>query len=144
MATVTGAPALLFIGGSRVPAADGATFDTFDPSPNDLIRTVPKAGLQAADRAPVAARTPFYYVPLRALSAVALGDIRQEAWLPAAGLLSPRAPGVVMCLALARHAWLDKVGFTGVTATGKQVLRAATDPPKGVSLELGGKSPNVV
>src|SRR5258708_5217291 len=78
------------------------------------------------------------------LTALALGDILKEAGLPDGVLSVLTGSGEVIGMALAAHPGVDKVGFTGETATGKQVLRAATDPLKRVSLELGGKSPNVV
>ena len=46
--------------------------------------------------------------------------------------------------ALAAHPGVDKVAFTGSTEVGKLILQAATNDLKKVSLELGGKSPNVV
>jgi acyl-CoA reductase-like NAD-dependent aldehyde dehydrogenase len=46
--------------------------------------------------------------------------------------------------AIARHPGIDKVAFTGSTEVGKEVLRASSGNLKRVSLELGGKSPNVI
>jgi aldehyde dehydrogenase (NAD+)/phenylacetaldehyde dehydrogenase len=46
--------------------------------------------------------------------------------------------------ALASHPLIDKIAFTGSTATGRAVMRAAADRPTRVTLELGGKSPQVV
>ncbi len=47
--------------------------------------------------------------------------------------------------ALTRHAGIDKVAFTGSTATGRRILHAAADSNlKTVALELGGKSPNII
>jgi acyl-CoA reductase-like NAD-dependent aldehyde dehydrogenase len=46
--------------------------------------------------------------------------------------------------AIARHPGIDKVAFTGSTEVGKEVLRASGGNLKRVSLELGGKSPNVI
>ena len=46
--------------------------------------------------------------------------------------------------ALVRHPGVDKVAFTGSTATGGEIMRLAGDPIKRVSLELGGKSPNLI
>ncbi|MDE3074935.1 MAG: aldehyde dehydrogenase, partial [Chloroflexota bacterium] len=45
---------------------------------------------------------------------------------------------------LVRHRGVDMISFTGDTRTGKQVLRTAADTLKKVSLELGGKSPNII
>ncbi|HEX9495517.1 MAG TPA: aldehyde dehydrogenase family protein [Candidatus Limnocylindria bacterium] len=263
MALLTAAPTLLFIGGKRVPAADGSTFDTFDPSTNQVVGAVAKAGLADVELAVAVARESFdsgpwrrasagerarvlyraaalireraevladletrnngmplrdartdvaivansfeYYagattrlygqtIPISPrvldytvrepvgvvaaiipwnsplimasrklapalavgcsvilkpasvtpLTALALGDILKEAGLPDGVLSVLTGSGEVIGMALAAHPGVDKVGFTGETATGKQVLRAATDPLKRVSLELGGKSPNVV
>src|SRR5262245_58563204 len=77
------------------------------------------------------------------LSALRLGELLQEAGLP---------DGVVNIVtgfgdagaALAAHDDVDKVAFTGSTEVGKLVVQAATGNLKKVSLELGGKSPNVV
>jgi (Z)-2-((N-methylformamido)methylene)-5-hydroxybutyrolactone dehydrogenase len=46
--------------------------------------------------------------------------------------------------ALVRHSGVDKIAFTGSTETGKQVMKDAADHLAKVSLELGGKSPNIV
>ena len=43
-----------------------------------------------------------------------------------------------------RHPGVDKVAFTGSTKTGGEIMRLASDPVKRVTLELGGKSPNLV
>ncbi|MFL6034248.1 MAG: aldehyde dehydrogenase family protein, partial [Gaiellaceae bacterium] len=45
---------------------------------------------------------------------------------------------------LVKHPGIDKVAFTGSTATGGQIMRMAADGIKRVTLELGGKSPNIV
>ena len=46
--------------------------------------------------------------------------------------------------ALAAHPAVDKISFTGSTAVGREIVRASADTLKKVSLELGGKSPNIV
>ena len=57
-----------------------------------------------------------------------------------------RPPGQALVLgaALVAHPDVDLVSFTGGTATGRAVLRAAADTVKRVHCELGGKNPNVV
>ena len=45
---------------------------------------------------------------------------------------------------MAEHPGIDKISFTGETETGKSILRAAAGTVKRVSMELGGKSPNIV
>src|SRR6266487_195724 len=78
------------------------------------------------------------------LSALLLGDMIQEAGFPA-GVINiltgngPQAGGP-----LAAHPDVDKVAFTGSTEVGKMIVQAAIGNLKKVSLELGGKSPNVV
>jgi phenylacetaldehyde dehydrogenase len=77
------------------------------------------------------------------LSALRLGELLQEAGLP---------DGVVNIVtgfgdagaALAAHDGVDKVAFTGSTEVGRLIVKAAAGNLKKVSLELGGKSPNVV
>jgi phenylacetaldehyde dehydrogenase len=77
------------------------------------------------------------------LSALRLGELLQEAGLP---------DGVVNIVtgfgdagaALAAHDDVDKVAFTGSTEVGKLIVKAAAGNLKKVTLELGGKSPNVV
>src|SRR5574339_1111984 len=46
--------------------------------------------------------------------------------------------------ALVEHPGIDKIAFTGDTSTGKGIMRAAADTLKKLTLELGGKSPNIV
>src|SRR5258708_13443795 len=69
MALLTAAPTLLFIGGKRVPAADGSTFDTFDPSTNQVVGAVAKAGLADVELAVAVARESFDSGPWRRASA---------------------------------------------------------------------------
>ncbi|PIC69772.1 betaine-aldehyde dehydrogenase [Sporosarcina sp. P16b] len=52
--------------------------------------------------------------------------------------------GSVAGNALITHEKVDKVAFTGSTAVGKQVMKSAADQMKGITLELGGKSPSIV
>ena len=47
-------------------------------------------------------------------------------------------------VALASHPGVDKIAFTGSTVTGKSIAHAAADGLKKVSLELGGKTPNII
>lgn len=73
-----------------------------------------------------------------------LGRICESAGLPP-GLLSVLpGPGAVVGDALVRHPSVGKVSFTGGTATGRSIGRAAADKVMPVTLELGGKSPTVV
>lgn len=78
------------------------------------------------------------------LSALRLGELFMEAGLPAGALNVVNGDGAVAGAALAAHDGVDKIAFTGSAETGRAILRAAAGNLKKVSLELGGKSPNVV
>ena len=79
------------------------------------------------------------------LSALRLAELAVEAGLPDGVLNVVTGPGAVIGDALARHQDVDKIAFTGSTEVGKSLLRAVGDSDvKAISLELGGKSPQVV
>lgn len=78
------------------------------------------------------------------LTALALGEILQEAGVPEGVVNIVTGPGETTGDALIHHPLIDKIAFTGSTETGKAIMRAAADGIKRVSLELGGKSPNIV
>jgi phenylacetaldehyde dehydrogenase len=78
------------------------------------------------------------------LSALRLGELFLEAGLPEGVLNIVTGFGETAGAALAGHADVDKVAFTGSTEVGKIIVKAAAGNLKKVSLELGGKSPNVV
>ncbi|MDV2887859.1 aldehyde dehydrogenase family protein, partial [Alkalihalophilus pseudofirmus] len=46
--------------------------------------------------------------------------------------------------AIVNHEDVDKVAFTGSTVTGKYIMRQAAETIKNITLELGGKSPNII
>ena len=81
---------------------------------------------------------------LTPLTALLFGDLLREAGLPAGAFNVVTGPGATIGAAMAEHPGIDKVSFTGETETGKKILRAAAGTMKRVSMELGGKSPNVV
>jgi phenylacetaldehyde dehydrogenase len=78
------------------------------------------------------------------LSALRLGELIVEAGFPEGVVNIVTGYGETAGAALAAHLDVDKVAFTGSTAVGKLVLGAASGNLKKVSLELGGKSPNIV
>jgi phenylacetaldehyde dehydrogenase len=78
------------------------------------------------------------------LSALRLGELILEAGFPAGVVNIVPGFGETAGAALAAHPDVDKVAFTGSTEVGKLVLQAASGNLKKVSLELGGKSPNIV
>ena len=78
------------------------------------------------------------------LSALRLGELIQEAGIPDGVVNIVSGYGETAGAALAAHPDVDKVAFTGSTEVGKLIVQAAAGNLKKVSLELGGKSPNVV
>jgi phenylacetaldehyde dehydrogenase len=78
------------------------------------------------------------------LTALRLGELIQEAGIPDGVVNIIPGYGETAGAALAAHPGVDKVAFTGSTEVGKLILQAAAGNLKKVSLELGGKSPNVV
>jgi phenylacetaldehyde dehydrogenase len=78
------------------------------------------------------------------LSALRLGELVQEAGFPDGVVNIVAGYGETAGAALAAHPDVDKVAFTGSTEVGKLIIHAAAGNLKKVSLELGGKSPNVI
>jgi len=78
------------------------------------------------------------------LSALRLGELICEAGFPEGVVNIVTGFGETAGAALAAHSQVDKVAFTGSTEVGKLILQAAAGNLKKVSLELGGKSPNIV
>src|SRR3954447_18617888 len=78
------------------------------------------------------------------LTALALGEIALEVGLPAGVLNVLTGPGATLGQAIVEHPGIDKIAFTGDTATGKGIMRSAAGTLKRITLELGGKSPNIV
>jgi phenylacetaldehyde dehydrogenase len=78
------------------------------------------------------------------LTALRLGELMMEAGFPEGVVNIVTGFGETAGAALAAHPDVDKIAFTGSTEVGKMIVRAATGNLKKVSLELGGKSPNIV
>ena len=78
------------------------------------------------------------------LTCLRLGELVQEAGFPNGVVNIVPGYGETAGAALAAHPDVDKIAFTGSTEVGKLILQAASGNLKKVSLELGGKSPNVV
>src|ERR1700723_2872772 len=78
------------------------------------------------------------------LTALRLGELMIEAGVPDGGGNIVTGFGETAGAALAAHHGVDKIAFTGSTEVGKLILNAASGNLKKVSLELGGKSPNIV
>lgn len=82
--------------------------------------------------------------PETPLTALRLAEIAAEAGLPPGVLNVVPGPGRHCGSALVEHPLVRKISFTGSTPTGTWIMKAAADSMKRVSLELGGKSPNIV
>lgn len=77
------------------------------------------------------------------LTALRFGELAIEAGMPA-GVINILTGGPEVGQALVRHSGIDKIAFTGSTSVGKEIMRGSADTVKRVTLELGGKSPNIV
>ena len=83
-----------------------------------------------------AEQTPF--------TALRLAELALEAGFPAGAFNCVSGYGAEAGAALVRHPGVDKIAFTGSTEVGREIMREAAATVKKVSLELGGKSPNIV
>jgi aldehyde dehydrogenase (NAD+) len=77
------------------------------------------------------------------LTTVRFGELAIEAGVPAGVLNIVTGPGEVG-RTMVTHPGIDKIAFTGSTEVGKEIMRRAADSLKRITLELGGKSPNIV
>jgi acyl-CoA reductase-like NAD-dependent aldehyde dehydrogenase len=82
--------------------------------------------------------------PATPLTALRLAELATEVGIPEGVVNIVPADGPTTGAYLVRHPGVDKIAFTGSTKTGAEIMRLAGDPLKRVTLELGGKSPNVV
>lgn len=78
------------------------------------------------------------------LTALKLGELAMEAGIPEGVVNVVTGPGETVGEALVGHPGVSKIGFTGDTATGKRIMRVASNSVKQVGLELGGKNAFVV
>ena len=78
------------------------------------------------------------------LTALALAEIAAEIGLPPGVLNVVTGPGAKVGQMLVDHPGIDKIAFTGDTSTGKGIMRGSSETLKRITLELGGKSPNIV
>jgi len=77
------------------------------------------------------------------LTTVRFGELAVEAGVPAGVINIVTGPGAVG-RAMVKHPGIDKIAFTGSTEVGKEIMRSGADTLKRITLELGGKSPNIV
>ncbi len=80
---------------------------------------------------------------LTSLSALRFGELAVEAGVPP-GVLNIVTGSAEVGRTIVRHPGIDKIAFTGSTVVGQEIMRSAADTMKRLTLELGGKSPNIV
>jgi acyl-CoA reductase-like NAD-dependent aldehyde dehydrogenase len=78
------------------------------------------------------------------LTALRMAELATEVGFPPGSLNVVPGPGTTVGSHLVKHPGVDKIAFTGSTETGAQIMRDASDGIKRLTLELGGKSPNLV
>jgi len=78
------------------------------------------------------------------LTALLFAELIQEAGFPPGAFNVVSGGGSTAGAALVRHPEVDKISFTGSTEVGRQIMKMAADTNKRITLELGGKSPNVI
>ncbi|HET7759157.1 MAG TPA: aldehyde dehydrogenase family protein [Gaiellaceae bacterium] len=78
------------------------------------------------------------------LSALRMAELASEVGFPPGAINVVPGPGTTVGAAIVRHPGIEKIAFTGSTATGAEIMRLASDGIKRLILELGGKSPNLV
>jgi acyl-CoA reductase-like NAD-dependent aldehyde dehydrogenase len=108
-------------------------------------RVVSKMGMWKIGPALAAGNTivvkPDEHTPLTLLE---FARIAQECGLPPGGLNVVPGEGTVVGARLASHPDVRKIAFTGSTAVGREIMRMAAGNIKRLTLELGGKGPNIV
>src|SRR5438067_1195335 len=123
----------MLIGGHRVDAVSGEWFETLDPATGRQLALIARGGGRDVDAAVDSAREAFDRVWSRTAPLK-----RVQALNRVAALIRERGA------ALAGHPGINQITFTGSVPTGIAVMKAAADNVVPVTLELGGKSPNIV
>jgi betaine-aldehyde dehydrogenase len=142
-----GAPERLF--GRQIPVAGGIDLTIHEPLGVVGIIVpwnfpMPIAGWGFAPALAAGNTVVLKPAELTPLTAIRLGELALEAGLPADVLTVIPGKGSVVGERFVTHELVRKVCFTGSTAVGKQIMRGCADQVKRVTLELGGKSANIV
>jgi acyl-CoA reductase-like NAD-dependent aldehyde dehydrogenase len=135
--------------GKQIPVANGMSITFHDPigvigiiTPWNFPMTIGSWGFAPALAAGNAVLLkPAEWTPM---TSIRLGELAQEAGLPEGLFQVLPGSGSVVGSRFVTHPEVGKVVFTGSTEVGKQVMRGAADQVKRVTLELGGKSANIV
>jgi len=144
------AGAITKFGGETLPVARGG-FDFTLRQPMGVVACIvpwnfpfPIASWKAAPALAAGNCVILKPASLSPLTALALGEIAHSAGLPPGVLQVLPGSGGAIGEALVTHPLIRKVSFTGSTAVGQRIMELASRDIKRVSLELGGKSPNIV
>jgi acyl-CoA reductase-like NAD-dependent aldehyde dehydrogenase len=78
------------------------------------------------------------------LTALALAELARDVGIPPGVVNVVTGPGASVGRLIVAHPGIDKIAFTGDTSTGKEIMRGSADTLKRITLELGGKSANIV
>src|SRR5438067_1487143 len=134
-----------YMNGQWAASVSGETFPVYDPSTEEVIAQVASSNAADVDKAVKAARAAFDSGPWLSTTAQDRGRIlfklaekirQNNAQLAELECRNTGKPIVA-------HPNVDKIAFTGSAAVGKIIVKSAADTLKRVTLELGGKSPNI-
>jgi betaine-aldehyde dehydrogenase len=144
------AGAVTKFGGQTLPVARGG-FDFTLRQPMGVVACIapwnfpfPIASWKAAPALAAGNCVVLKPASLSPLTALALGELAHAAGLPPGVLQVLPGAGSEIGDALVTHPLIRKISFTGSTAIGRRIMELAARDLKRVSLELGGKSPNIV
>ncbi len=144
------AGAVAQFGGQTIPVARGG-FDFTLRQPMGVVACIvpwnfpfPIACWKAAPALAAGNCVVLKPASLSPLTALALGQVAHSAGLPPGVLQVLPGSGAAIGEALATHPLIRKLSFTGSTEVGKRIMELASRDVKRISLELGGKSPNIV
>jgi acyl-CoA reductase-like NAD-dependent aldehyde dehydrogenase len=148
-----------FFGGLAMHAMDGAYRSSYEPHTRILTRREPLGvvaaitpfnfplALTCSKVAPaLAAGNTIVHKPASdtPLTALALAQVMLDAGVPEGVYNLITGPGETLGDTLVKHSLVDKVAFTGSTAVGQNIIRNGADTLKHTTMELGGKSPNLI
>src|SRR5437660_1778574 len=139
----------MFVDGQRSWGSSGSTFDAIDPATGQVFAAVALADHRDVDTAVAAARAAVDagwagLPPVRRVRILnRLAALATEAGLPP-GVFNVVTGGPETGAALTHHPGINHIMFTGSVPTGIAIMKAAADNVVPVTLELGGKSPNIV
>src|SRR5437870_3186424 len=159
----------MYVNGEWVESKSSKTFPVYDPATEEVIAQVPDNAVSLSLKEPVGVagqiipwNYPLMMAAWKLAPALAAGctcvlkpaeqtpltALEMATWLTDVGL----PPGVVNIITgfgescgapLVQHPDVNKIAFTGSAAVGKVIVKQAADTVKRVTLELGGKSPNI-